>query len=108
MVADGVAETAGGHPPVFRPSDPVRSCLAGQVGSGGDNVEAVALSDLELVRRMVAGDAAALAENYRRHQRLASSCAFRVLRDRALSEDAVQEAFFDLWRDAAKFDPAQA
>ena len=91
-----------------RPLSPGRQRPCPRFTSRFENVEAVALSDLELVRRMVAGDAAALAENYRRHQRLATSRAFRVLRDRALSEDAVQEAFFDLWRDAAKFDPAQA
>ena len=67
-----------------------------------------ALSDLELVRRIVSGDAVAFTEAYRRHQRVAASIAFRVLHDRALSEDAVQEAFLGLWRDAAKFDPARA
>ena len=34
--------------------------------------------------------------------------AYRVLRDRDLAEDAVQEAFVDLWKTAKGFDPARS
>jgi RNA polymerase sigma factor (sigma-70 family) len=66
------------------------------------------LSDLELLRRMAAGDAAALTEVHRRYHRVAYATAARALHDPGLSQDATQEAFLDLWRGAAKFDPARA
>ena len=66
------------------------------------------LGDAELLRRMAAGDQTALTEAHRRHHRVAHAIARRALGDPALSEDAVQEAFLDLWRGAEKFDPARA
>ena len=53
------------------------------------------------------GDEAALAELYDRFGRIAFALAARVLRDRALAEDAVQDAFLGAWRTAAAFDPAR-
>ncbi|HET8607418.1 MAG TPA: sigma-70 family RNA polymerase sigma factor [Gaiellaceae bacterium] len=64
--------------------------------------------DRELLERTAGGDERALAELYRRHGPLCRTRAFRVLRDHALAEDAVQEAFLDLWRTAAGFDPDRA
>jgi len=57
---------------------------------------------------MAAGDEPALAELHKRHHRTAYAIAVRALADRALAEDAVQEAFVDLWRGSAKWDPARA
>ncbi|HKW44559.1 MAG TPA: sigma-70 family RNA polymerase sigma factor [Candidatus Eremiobacteraceae bacterium] len=51
-----------------------------------------------VVARLRAGDPAALAEVYERHAPGCRGVAFRVLRDDALAEDAVQEAFAALWR----------
>lgn len=65
-------------------------------------------SDEDLIHRLREGDGAALRDLHRRHYNPAFSVAFRALRDRALAEDAVQEAFLDLWRGAAKFDPTRA
>lgn len=43
-------------------------------------------------------------EFYGRHSRLAYGVALRVLGDGRLAEDAVQEAFLNVWRTASRFD----
>ena len=48
-------------------------------------------------------DDQALAELYRRFGRLAYGLAFRILRDDALAQDAVQDAFLGVWRAAGRF-----
>src|SRR5581483_5572335 len=63
------------------------------------------LSDEALVALMARSENAALAELYDRFGRLAWGLAFRVLRDRALAEDAVQDAFLAAWRAAPRFAP---
>ena len=66
------------------------------------------LSDEALVALLARSHEAALAELYDRHGRVAYGMAFRVLRDEALAEDAVQEAFLALWRTAGAFVPERA
>lgn len=51
---------------------------------------------------------AALGELYDRFGRVAYGLALRVLRDPALAEDAVQDAFLDVWRTASRFLPERA
>ncbi len=51
----------------------------------------------DLVLRLRARDPSALTELYEREGRRAFSLAYRVLRDPAAAEDAVQEAFTQLW-----------
>jgi RNA polymerase sigma factor (sigma-70 family) len=65
------------------------------------------LSDEALLARMARGDEAALAELYDRFGRIAYGLAARILRDQALAEDAVQDAFLGAWRTAAAFNPAR-
>ena len=65
------------------------------------------LPDEALVARMALGDEPALAELYDRFGGVAYRLAVRVLRDRALAEDAVQDAFLGAWRTAAAFDSAR-
>jgi RNA polymerase sigma factor (sigma-70 family) len=66
------------------------------------------LSDEAVVALTARSDHVALAELYDRFGRIAFSLAFRVLRDEALAEDAVQEAFLAVWRGAARFMPERA
>jgi RNA polymerase sigma factor (sigma-70 family) len=65
------------------------------------------LSDEALLPRVAQGDEQALAELYDRFGRTAFGLAARVLRDQALAEDAVQDAFLSAWRTAAAFDPTR-
>jgi RNA polymerase sigma-70 factor, ECF subfamily len=67
--------------------------------------ERVHLSDEALVALAARSDEAALGELYDRHGRIAFGLALRVLRDRTLAEDAVQDAFLTVWRSAASFMP---
>jgi RNA polymerase sigma factor (sigma-70 family) len=50
------------------------------------------------------GDEQALGSLYDRFGKIAYGLALRVLRDAALAEDAVQEAFLAVWQQAARFD----
>jgi RNA polymerase sigma-70 factor (ECF subfamily) len=61
------------------------------------------LSDEALLALIARADEDALAELYRRLGKLAYGLAFRVLRDDALAQDAVQEAFLGVWRAADRF-----
>jgi RNA polymerase sigma factor (sigma-70 family) len=66
------------------------------------------LSDEAVVALTARSDEVALAELYDRYGRAAYGLAVRVLRDEALAEDAVQEAFLAIWRGASRFIPERA
>lgn len=68
----------------------------------------VHLSDEALVALVARSEEAALAELYDRHGAAAYGLARRVLRDPALAEDAVQDAFLAIWRGARRFVPERA
>ncbi len=66
------------------------------------------LSDEAVVALTARSDEVALAELYDRYGRIAYGLALRVIRDEALAEDAVQEAFLAIWRGASRFVPERA
>jgi RNA polymerase sigma-70 factor (ECF subfamily) len=66
------------------------------------------LSEEALVALVARGDENALAELYDRVGRIAYGLALRILRDERHAEDAVQEAFLQVWRSAATFRPERA
>ena len=61
------------------------------------------LSDEALLSLVASSDDQALAELYDRFGRVAYGLALRILRDEALAQDAVQEAFLAVWRSADRF-----
>ena len=63
----------------------------------------VHLSDEALLSLVAGSDDAALAELYDRFGGVAYGVALRILRDEALAQDAVQEAFLAVWRTADRF-----
>ena len=60
-----------------------------------------------LLRRLTAGDPAALGEFYDLYAGLVNGLAVRILRDAAEAEDLVQEVFIQVWRQAARYDPGR-
>lgn len=64
----------------------------------------LARADAEAVSRCAVGDERALEGLYARHGRVCLGLARQILVDGHYAEDAVQEAFLDLWRNAATFD----
>jgi RNA polymerase sigma-70 factor, ECF subfamily len=60
-------------------------------------------TDEALLAQVAHGEESALAELYERFGRVAYGLALRILRDDRLAEDAVQEAFLTVWRQAASF-----
>src|SRR5690348_5336998 len=72
---------------------------------GSDTRAAHDADDTVLVRSVAAGDDQALATIYRRHADTCYALARRVLNDRTLAEEVVQELFVRLWREPERFDP---
>jgi len=62
------------------------------------------MTDEQLIEAIADGDEQALADLYDRLGGVAYRLALRVLRDSALAEDAVQDAFLSAWRTAVSFD----
>src|SRR3954447_5666433 len=61
-------------------------------------------ADAALVRRIRAGDRAAVDDLYERFRRPAFALARRILADDTLAEDVLQEVFLSVWRDPGAFD----
>jgi RNA polymerase sigma-70 factor (ECF subfamily) len=60
---------------------------------------------IEITDRLRAGDGSALVELYQREGKRAFALAYRIVGNAATAEDAVQEAFAQLWQRAARLDP---
>ena len=65
---------------------------------------AVSPSDEMLIRQIAAGDKSALRALLARHQVKVYRFALRIVRDAALAEDVVSETFFDVWRQAGRYE----
>jgi RNA polymerase sigma-70 factor, ECF subfamily len=62
-------------------------------------------TDRELMQRIAHQDESALAQLYQRYANLVYSLAYRTLQDAALTEEAVQDTFLDVWRQPESWDP---
>ncbi len=60
-------------------------------------------TDMELVRRIAAGDGAALRALYALYGQRLFAYALRLVRDRALAQDIVQESLVAAWQGASRF-----
>lgn len=63
--------------------------------------------DRALMALVVARDEIALEQLYARYGRACYGLARRILVDEQLAQDAVQEVFLTVWRDADRFDPTR-
>jgi RNA polymerase sigma-70 factor (ECF subfamily) len=64
--------------------------------------------DAELVRRIAAGDDAALRALIAAHQTRVFRFAMRLVRSAAVAEEVTNEVFLEVWRHAGKFEGASA
>lgn len=64
-------------------------------------------ADRALVRRMAAGDESALGALHDRWSRLLHSLAFRFLHDGAEAEEVVEEAFWQAWKQAHRYEESR-
>jgi RNA polymerase sigma-70 factor (ECF subfamily) len=65
-------------------------------------------TDEELVEAVARADEGALGDLYDRFGKVAYGLAYKILQDAALAEDAVQEAFLQIWRGAGSYRPERA
>lgn len=78
------------------------------VHSGDSAPEETDASDLaRLLRRSARGDDAAFAALYDATSARLYGLVLRVVRDPAQAEEVTQEAYLEVWRTAARFDPAR-
>jgi RNA polymerase sigma-70 factor (ECF subfamily) len=70
-----------------------------------DEISEIGDADASCMRRMARGESHALSALYQRHGGIALALAERMLGTRDAAEDAVQDAFVSLWRNAATYRP---
>lgn len=63
--------------------------------------------DSTLIERMMAGDETALSTLYDRYSAMLFGMLMRVLKDRGLAEEVLQDLFLQLWRNAGQFDASR-
>lgn len=84
----------------------LRETDEGGTGRGPTARDPAGPSDETLMLRLAGHDVGALETLYDRYSTLVYSVAVRVLTDRGLAEDIVQEVFLQLWRRPASYDAA--
>lgn len=62
-------------------------------------------AEAALILRIQDGDSAAFDEVFRRMGGMLLAVVVRIVRDRALAEEVLQECFVELWRRSDRFDP---
>ena len=75
--------------------------------SGAPSSRLSAEDDAELLRRMAAGDEAALGALYDRWSPLVHSVVLRVVNDADDAEELVEETFWQAWRQAGRYDASR-
>jgi RNA polymerase sigma-70 factor (ECF subfamily) len=68
---------------------------------------AAAEADIDVLRRLAAGDREAVAELYDRHAARVMGLAYRIVRNSSDAEDVVQEVFSQAWRTAPNYQAAR-
>jgi len=87
------------HDPVHPPPRPLRtSRVAGEFSGASDASLAMAVARYEQY---------ALAEAYHRHAGAVFALARRLLNERGVAEEILQEVFLRLWSDPSRFDPSR-
>jgi RNA polymerase sigma-70 factor (ECF subfamily) len=81
-------------------ADPVDGTVSLAEGEAGQNA-----SDAELSRSVASGSEAAFVALWARSGAAVYSVCRRILVDQGSAEDAAQEAFVRIWRNANQFDP---
>jgi len=76
-------------------------------GEDGGTPNLVELSDADLIGRAAAGDARALEVLYDRYSRVVFSFALRMVGDRQLAEELLQEVFFRAWQQGGAYSAAR-
>jgi RNA polymerase sigma-70 factor, ECF subfamily len=90
--------------PPPRPPTYVHQDHAAPVGAAPETGRAVESEDEALVQRMAAGDDAALGALYDRWHAVVHGVVSRMLRQPEDVDDVVEEAFWQAWRQASRFD----
>jgi RNA polymerase sigma-70 factor (ECF subfamily) len=70
---------------------------------GASHVNRTDRTDEELISALALQELGALDALYDRYHRVAFSMAYRILGDRGLAEDVVQDAYLSIWRQAKSF-----
>ena len=94
-------------PPVMNPLESTPSYPVPEPGGRPLQVIPVAADDVSLLRRMAHGDEQALGALYDRWHPLVHGVVSRIVRQPDDVADVVEEAFWQAWRQAARYDPAR-
>jgi RNA polymerase sigma-70 factor (ECF subfamily) len=80
---------------------------AADLPSRGSHVIVTSAADAQLLRRVAAGDHAALEALYNRYERTCYGLAMRMVLDHFLAEEIVQEVFLKLWAAPCSYVPGR-